>query len=97
VRPATGPSIRQSIGPFWSGTVAASCDHEQLLRSVQVPSVLLTHHFRMVDEATGTLIGAMTDQPAQRVQDLLIGAGVAVTYRSIPDVGHAMHDEAPPR
>ena len=84
-------------GAFWSGAVAASCDHEQMLRSVKVPSVLLTHHFRMIDAATGTLIGAMTDQQAQRVQDLLTGAGVTVTYRSMPDVGHAMHDEAPQR
>jgi hypothetical protein len=28
---------------FWTGTVAASCDHERMLRSVKVP-VLLTHH-----------------------------------------------------
>jgi pimeloyl-ACP methyl ester carboxylesterase len=82
---------------FWSGTVAASCDHEQMLRQVKVPAVLLTHHFRMVDEASGRLIGAMTDPQAQRVQDLLTEAGVEVTYRSIPDVGHAMHDEAPLR
>ena len=30
---------------FWTGSVAASCDHERMLRSVKVP-VLLTHHFR---------------------------------------------------
>jgi pimeloyl-ACP methyl ester carboxylesterase len=82
---------------FWSGTVAASCRHEQMLRQVKVPAVLLTHHFRVVDEATGALLGAMTDQQAQRVQDLLAEAGVSVTYRSIPDVGHAMHDEDPER
>jgi pimeloyl-ACP methyl ester carboxylesterase len=126
VRPATGPGIRQSIGPmfdlwstylgdqwsigaweamraaagdrlpawlqsfpigdeprqelkeydpewgraFWTGTVAASCDHERMLRSVKVP-VLLTHHFRMVDETTGVLMGALADVQAQRVQDLL--------------------------
>jgi pimeloyl-ACP methyl ester carboxylesterase len=79
---------------FWSGTVAASCDHERMLRSVKVP-VLLTHHFRMVDDSTGALLGALTDQQAQRVQDLLAEAGVAVEYRSFPDVGHAMHAERP--
>jgi pimeloyl-ACP methyl ester carboxylesterase len=79
---------------FWTGTVAAACDHERMLRSVRVP-VLLTHHFRTVDEATGRLLGAMTDQQAQRVQDLLTEAGVAVTYRSFPTTGHAMHDETP--
>ena len=40
-------------------------------------------------------MGAMTDLQAQRVQDLLRDAGVTVTYRSFPGIGHAMHDEAP--
>jgi pimeloyl-ACP methyl ester carboxylesterase len=79
---------------FWTGTVAASCDHERMLRSVKVP-VLLTHHFRVVDDATGNLMGAMTDQQAQRVQDLLGDAGVPVAYRSFPAMGHAMHDQDP--
>jgi pimeloyl-ACP methyl ester carboxylesterase len=150
VRPATGPGIRQSIGPmfdlwstylgdqwsigawdamgaaapdrlpawlqalpigdeprqelkeydpewgraFWTGTVAASCDHERMLRSVKVP-VLLTHHFRMVDETTGELMGAMADVQAQRVQELLGQAGVTVDYRSFPTVGHSMHGTEP--
>jgi pimeloyl-ACP methyl ester carboxylesterase len=80
---------------FWTGTVAAACDHERMLRSVTAPAVLLTHHLRVVDEATGFLLGAMTDQQAQRARDLLTGAGVAVTYRSFPDVGHSMHGERP--
>ena len=79
---------------FWTGTVAASCDHERMLRRVKVP-VLLTHHFRMVDETTGDLMGAMTDRQAQRVQDLLDEAGVAVAYRSFPAMGHAMHSQDP--
>lgn len=79
---------------FWTGTVAAACDHERMLRAVKVP-VLLTHHFRLVDEATGTLMGAMTDPQAQRVQDLLTEAGVTVDYRSFPSMGHAMHDQDP--
>jgi pimeloyl-ACP methyl ester carboxylesterase len=151
VHPATGPGIRQSIGPmfdlwstflgdqwsigawdamraaapgrlpgwmaafpigeqprqeqkeydpewakvFWSGTVAASCDHERMLRSVKVPHVLLTHHFRVVDENTGTLIGALSDVQAHRVQQLLHEAGVSVTYREFPTVGHAMHSLEP--
>jgi pimeloyl-ACP methyl ester carboxylesterase len=80
---------------FWTGTVAASCDHERMLRSVKVSSVLLTHHRRIVDDATGFLLGAMSDQQAQRVQQLLTGASVAVDYRSFPDVGHSMHGERP--
>jgi pimeloyl-ACP methyl ester carboxylesterase len=150
VRPATGPGIRQSIGPmfdlwstylgdqwsigawdamraaapdrlpawlgafpideeprqelkeydpewgraFWTGRVAASCDHERMLRRVKVP-VLLTHHFRMVDETTGMLMGAMADVQAQRVQELLGQAGVTVDYRSFPKVGHSMHGTEP--
>src|SRR5262245_4757851 len=150
VRPATGPGIRQTIGPmfdlwstylgdqwsigawdamraaapdrlpawlgafsideeprqelkeydpewgraFWNGTVAASCDHERMLRSVKVP-VLLTHHFRAVDETTGVLMGALADGQAQRVQELLGEAGVAVDYRSCPTVGHSMHGTEP--
>jgi len=81
---------------FWSGTVAAACDHERMLRSVKVP-VLLTHHLRIVDDATGALMGAMTDQQAQRVRDLLTEAGVRVEYRSFPTMGHAMHDQDPQR
>jgi pimeloyl-ACP methyl ester carboxylesterase len=80
---------------FWTGSVAAACDHERMLRSVKVSAVLLTHHMRMTDEASGFLFGAMSDQQAQRVQTLLSGAGVAVEYRSFPDVGHSMHGERP--
>jgi pimeloyl-ACP methyl ester carboxylesterase len=80
---------------FWTGTVGASCDHERMLRSVRVPSVLLTHHRRVTDAANGFLLGAMSDQQAKRVRDLLTGAGVVVDYRSFPDVGHSMHSEQP--
>ena len=79
---------------FWTGTVAASCDHERMLRKVKVP-VLLTHHLRITNEATGFLFGAMSDQQAQRVQDLLRAAAVSVSYRSFPDVGHSMHGDKP--
>ena len=70
---------------FWTGTVAASCDHERMLRSVKVPHVLLTHHFRMVDETTGVLMGALTDVQANRVQELLREAGVSVDLPLVPD------------
>jgi pimeloyl-ACP methyl ester carboxylesterase len=151
VRPATGPGIRQSIGPmfdlwstflgdqwsiaawdamrtaatsrlpewmrtfaigevppqelkeydpewgraFWNGTVAASCDHERMLRSVRVSHVLLTHHFRAVDERSGALMGALSDVQATRVLELLREAGVTVDYRSFPTVGHSMHGTEP--
>ncbi len=80
---------------FWTGTVAASCDHERMLRSVKVPHVLLTHHLRVVDETTGVLMGALADVQADRVQELLREAGVSVTYRSFPNVGHSMHGTEP--
>ena len=66
-----------------------------MLRSVKVPHVLLTHHFRVVDESTGTLMGALSDVQAHRVRELLREAGVAVTYREFPAVGHAMHSLEP--
>ena len=79
---------------FWSGTVAASCDHERMLRAVKVP-VLLTHHFRRVDETTGVLMGALSDVQAQRVLELVRGAGVSVDYRSFPTMGHSLHGQDP--
>jgi pimeloyl-ACP methyl ester carboxylesterase len=97
--PAEPPQNLKEYDPewgrsFWTGTVAASCDHERMLRSVKVP-VLLTHHLRFTNEANGFLFGAMSDQQAQRVQDCLRSAGVRVEYRSFPDVGHSMHGERP--
>jgi pimeloyl-ACP methyl ester carboxylesterase len=79
---------------FWTGTVAASCDHERMLRAVKVP-VLLTHHFRVVDETTGRLMGAMSDLQAAHAQALLAEAGVPVTYREFPKAAHAMHQTEP--
>jgi pimeloyl-ACP methyl ester carboxylesterase len=80
---------------FWTGTVGASCDHDRMLRRVKSPSVLLTHHMRTVDDASGFLLGAMTDQQAQRVRELLTEAGTSVDYRSFPEVGHSMHGDQP--
>jgi pimeloyl-ACP methyl ester carboxylesterase len=79
---------------FWTGSVSASCDHERMLRSVKVP-VLLTHHFRRIDEATGSLMGALSDLQAKRTLELLGEAGVDVEYRSFEHMGHAMHSQDP--
>jgi pimeloyl-ACP methyl ester carboxylesterase len=151
VRPAVGPSIRQSIGPmfdlwstylgdqwsigawdamraaaperlplwmrgfpiaeeppqqlkeydpewgraFWTGSVAASCDHERMLRAVQVRNVLLTHHLRIVQEESGALMGAMADEQAERARLLLREAGVEVDYRSFPAAAHSLHGTQP--
>src|SRR5262249_4704372 len=79
---------------FWTGSVAASCDHERMLRSVKVP-VLVTHHLRVTDDATCFLFGAMSDQQAERVQYLLRSAGVPGAYRSFRTVGHSLHGDKP--
>jgi pimeloyl-ACP methyl ester carboxylesterase len=79
---------------FWTGTVAASCDHERMLASVKVP-VLFTHHFRRIDEATGTLMGASSDLQVSRARELVEGAGQPFEYRSFPEMPHAMHAADP--
>jgi pimeloyl-ACP methyl ester carboxylesterase len=79
---------------FWTGTVAASCDHARMLANVKVP-VLLTHHFRKVDDATGDLLGALSDTQAARVRALIESAGGAVDYQSFPTMGHSMHGQDP--
>lgn len=79
---------------FASGMVAASCDHERMLASVKVP-VLLTHHFRMLDEQTGGVRGALSDVQAQRVRELIAAAGQPVEYVSLPTMGHSLHGQDP--
>lgn len=92
------PQILKEYDPewgraFWTGSVAASCDHERMLRAVKVPA-LLTHHFRTVDDQ-GLLLGALSDIQAARVRELLGEAGVAVDYRSFETMGHSMHGQDP--
>jgi pimeloyl-ACP methyl ester carboxylesterase len=79
---------------FWTGTVAASCDHARMLRAVKVP-VLFTHHFRHVDEASDLLMGAISDVQAARVRTLIEEAGQTFDYRSFPAMGHSMHGQDP--
>ena len=79
---------------FWSGSVGASCPHHVMLSAVKVP-VLFTHHFRMVDETSGLLMGAISDQQIERVRQLVTGAGNAFDYRSFPQMGHSMHGQDP--
>ena len=79
---------------FWSGTVAASCDHARMLGAVKVP-VLLTHHFRHVDPNTDHLTGALSDLGASSARALVEGAGQTVDYRSFPEMGHSMHGQDP--
>jgi hypothetical protein len=78
---------------FWTGSVAASCDHQRMLSSVKCP-VLFTHHFRMVDES-GHLLGAISDVQARRVQAIVEAAGQPFVYQSFPTMGHSMHGQDP--
>jgi pimeloyl-ACP methyl ester carboxylesterase len=79
---------------FVSGDVAAACNHEQMLLQVSCP-VLLTHHFRTVNEATGHLNGAISDLQVDQAERLITDAGQPFTRRSFPEMGHNMHNEDP--
>jgi len=99
-RPEPPQNLRE-YDPEWArafveGTVAASCRHERMLASARVP-MLLTHHSRHVDEATGRLMGALTDLQARRAGELIKGAGQPFDYVSLPDAAHAMHEAQPER
>jgi pimeloyl-ACP methyl ester carboxylesterase len=79
---------------FWTGSFYGSCDHERMLRAVKVP-VLFTHHFRMVDEASGALLGASSDLQAEHVRRLVADAGQPFEYVSLPDMPHSLHGANP--
>jgi pimeloyl-ACP methyl ester carboxylesterase len=79
---------------FSTGTVAAACDHACMLAAVKVP-VLLTHHFHTIDDATGTLMGALSDLQAARARELVTAAGQPLDYRSFPTMGHSLHGQDP--
>jgi len=97
--PSEPPQNLKEYDPEWArafatGMVAASCPHERMLASVNVP-VLLTHHFRALDPATGALLGALADVQAARVRELVAAAGQRLDYRSFPTMGHSMHGQDP--
>lgn len=79
---------------FWSGSVGAGCDHENMLKQVKVP-VLLTHHYRKVDPESGGLAGAISDLQVEHVKRLVEGSGNSFTYESFPQMPHSMHDHDP--
>jgi hypothetical protein len=81
-------------GAFWAGTVAASCRHDRMLSSVKVP-VLLTQHFWMIEEKTGSLAGALSGDQATRARQLIEAAGQKVSFQSFPTMGHSMHGQDP--
>lgn len=79
---------------FVTGTFLAGCEHGQMLSKVKVP-VLYTHHRRTVNPQSGVLMGACSEEQAQRVKELVSGAGHGFEYRSFPSMGHNMHEEDP--
>ncbi|WP_330250240.1 alpha/beta hydrolase [Nocardia sp. NBC_00565] len=98
---AKPPQHLKEYDPEWARSWATdlantACDHQSMLAQVRVP-ILLTHHFRMTDPETGHLIGALTDLQAQQVCRILEATGRPVTYVSLPDAPHTMHDPDPKR
>lgn len=94
-----GPQNLLEYDPEWgrsfvSGRAAAGSDHAAMLARVRVP-VLFTHHFHRVDEATGHLLGALSDGQVQRARDLVQAAGQPFTYHSFPEMPHSMHGADP--
>jgi pimeloyl-ACP methyl ester carboxylesterase len=79
---------------FWTGTVTANCDHARMIAAARVP-VLFTHHVRVIDPATGNLIGAISDEQVEHVRQLVTDAGQPFEYRSFPEQPHAMHQADP--
>ncbi|MGH9008209.1 MAG: alpha/beta hydrolase [Acidimicrobiales bacterium] len=75
---------------FWT----EGCRHDRMLSAVRVP-VLFTHHFRAIDEKSGTLLGASSDLQAAQVRELVANGGGAIEYVSLPTMGHALHDQDP--
>ena len=65
-----------------------------MLAAVRTP-VLFTHHFHMIDEESGTLLGASTDVQATVVRKLVEGAGNSCEYVSLPQMGHSLHGQDP--
>jgi hypothetical protein len=59
--------------------------------------MLMTHHRRSVDPATGNLTGAISELQAQRAGDIIKAAGRPFDYVSLPDAAHAMHQTEPAR
>jgi acetyl esterase/lipase len=48
-------------------------------------------------EATGRLVGRISDLQASRAGEIIKAAGVPYEYVSLPDAAHAMHAADPPR
>lgn len=65
-----------------------------MLAAVKTP-MLLTHHWRDIDEETGSLMGAISDEQVRGVRRLVTGAGQEFELVDAPDSAHAMHRHDP--
>ena len=95
------PQNLKEYDPEWArafiqGTATQSSNLGEMLKRVKVP-VLMTHHARTINEKTGMLMGAISDQQAMKVKELVEGAGAPFEYVSLPDAAHAMHAGDPER
>ncbi|HLH66983.1 MAG TPA: alpha/beta hydrolase [Solirubrobacteraceae bacterium] len=79
---------------FWTGAASAACDHERMLRCARVP-ILITHHYRELDSATGALMGAVSDEQVARARALIQEAGQPCEVVDLPDAAHAIHRHDP--
>jgi pimeloyl-ACP methyl ester carboxylesterase len=98
-RPDEPPQNMKEYDPewgraFWTGTVAASCDHARMLAAARTP-MLLTHHYRDIDAETGSLMGAISEEQVRGVRRLVTGAGQEFALLDVPDAAHAMHRHDP--
>ncbi len=95
----TVPQNMKEYDPEWgrafvTGTASASCDHARMLAAVRAPT-LVTQHWRAVDDETGALMGAVSDEQVRRAQELVMGAGQPCEVVSLPDMAHSMHAYEP--
>ncbi|WP_017669225.1 alpha/beta hydrolase [Sandarakinorhabdus sp. AAP62] len=97
--PATPTQMLKEYDPEWArrtldGTLFAGCDHARMLAQVKVP-VLMTHHYRGIDTESGLFVGALSDEQADRVGELIRGTGQRYECQSFPAMGHMMHMQDP--
>lgn len=64
-------------------------------RRVGLRTVMFTHHYRNVDEETGTLLGAVSDLQIAQVRRIVTEAGQRFDYESLPDAHHSLHGSEP--
>jgi len=95
----TPPQNMKEYDPEWgrafhSGSATAGCDHAKMLAGARNP-ILFTHHFHATDEATGSLLGAVSDQQVRRARELVTEAGQRFEYLSLPEMAHSLHGQDP--